>query len=217
MHFGEGNIKSKNTEDVLFLTWSLPSVKTCPYSTEKCRNRCFAKKNENFKNVLNSRIQNLQDSKLDNFVEIVIQFLEKYITKKKSENKIVFVRIHTSGDFYDLEYLKKWIEITDYFKDNNKISFQAYTKSITILKEYIDKYNKNINDINIHFVYSIWEDTKIKDINIAKNYNLQTFTTIPLHSEKEYENKGYFICKGNCGICKQCYTNIKDKIAITIH
>ena len=49
IHLSEGNIKSKCTDEVLFLTWSLPSGETCPYATDMCKRRCFAKKNESFK------------------------------------------------------------------------------------------------------------------------------------------------------------------------
>ena len=51
IHLSEGNIKSKGTEDTMFLTWSLPSRSTCPYATTECKKRCFAKKNESFKGV----------------------------------------------------------------------------------------------------------------------------------------------------------------------
>ena len=48
IHLSEGNLASKGNEEVMFLTWSLPSRSTCPYATEMCKKRCFAKKNEKF-------------------------------------------------------------------------------------------------------------------------------------------------------------------------
>ena len=64
IHLSEGNIKSKNTDNIMFLTWSLPSGATCPYATDMCKKRCFAKKNESFKNVRDSRERNLEETQL---------------------------------------------------------------------------------------------------------------------------------------------------------
>lgn len=55
IHLSEGNIKSKCTDNIIFLTWSLPSRTTCPYATKMCKSKCFAKKNESFKRVRKSR------------------------------------------------------------------------------------------------------------------------------------------------------------------
>lgn len=216
MYFGEGNIKSKNNDRVLFLTWSLPSRKTCPYATNKCKTKYFARKNENFPNVLSSREKNLEETYGKNFEKNIINYLEKYLNKKKCINKEVIIRIHTSGDFYSLEYFKKWIKVADYFKDNNKILFQAYTKSMPILIKYLNEGNY-FEDINIHFVWSAWEDTNYIYTKIAKDLDMQIFTTIPLRKEKEWNDKGYFICRGDCGNCKACYSKKIKKIAIPIH
>ena len=46
-----------------------------------------------------------------------------------------YVRIHPTGDFYDMDYFKKWVSIAN---DNPNITFYAYTKSIDIIKAYKD-------------------------------------------------------------------------------
>lgn len=216
IHLSEGNIKSKNTDDVTFLTWSLPCKITCPYSTEMCRKRCFAQKNQYFKNVLNSRMRNYEETKKNTFVQDVINHLEYHLSRKKMEDKKVFIRIHTSGDFYNLHYFKKWIEITKHFKGNDKILFQAYTKSMPIIKEWLSG-GSNINNINIHFVWSIWNDTLEKYTRMAKYLGLQTFKALPKDKIVETVKKGVFECKGDCGNCKQCYTGKVKEIVIPYH
>ena len=91
IHLSEGNIKSKGTEDTMFLTWSLPSRSTCPYATTECKKRCFAKKNESFKNVRDSRNSNLAETifkfKSDCSIDMSDRPLIKFIKNKLcSEN-----------------------------------------------------------------------------------------------------------------------------------
>lgn len=80
--------------------------------------------------------------------------------------------------------------------------------------EYSDK--EIIEDINIHFVWSIWNDTIKEYTKKALELGLQTFTALPKQEIKEREGK-VFICEGDCGNCKQCYTGKAKEIAIPIH
>lgn len=219
IHLSEGNIKSKETDDVLFLTWSLPSRKTCPYSTEMCRKRCFAKKNENFSGVRLSRERNLEETKKDSFTQDMINHLEYHLSRPKVKGKNVFVRIHTSGDFFSVDYLKKWVSVANYFKGNDNILFQAYTKSMPILEEYLNSDNskKDISDINIKFVWSIWNDTPNEYTSSALKLNMQTFKALPKDEVLVEESNGSFVCKGDCGLCKECYTGTSHKIVIPYH
>jgi len=56
-----------------------------------------------------------------------VQVMDYEIKKKKAQA----IRIHDSGDFYSMEYLNKWIEITVL---NPLVQFYAYTKSIPFFK-----------------------------------------------------------------------------------
>lgn len=209
IHLSEGNIKSKGTDDILFLTWSLPSRECCPYSTKMCRKRCFAKKNETFKTVRDSRHRNLEESKKDTFVKDMINHLNYQLQRPKSQNKLIIVRIHTSGDFYSIEYLDKWIEISNFFKD--KILFQAYTKSMPIIKE------RDLSKVNIHFVWSVWHDTPEEYTKLANKMQLQTFTALPKNEIDKAVKEGSFLCEGDCGNCKECYTGVNKKVVIPYH
>lgn len=227
IHLSEGNIKSSGTDEVMFLTWSLPSKITCPYSTELCRKKCFAKKNETFKTVRASRERNLEETNKDTFIQDMINHLEYHLSRPKAKDKKIFVRIHTSGDYYNLDYLIKWVYISQYFKGNDKILFQSYTKSMPILTEYIDKHThwygvkfdpkEIIDDINIHFVWSIWNDTPKEYTDIALELGMQTFTALPKEDIEIEVTKGSFKCNGDCGDCKECYTGKSLQIIIPYH
>jgi hypothetical protein len=217
IHFSEGNIKSRSTDDIIFLTWSLPSKITCPYATELCKKKCFAKKNETFEGVRNSRHRNLEETRKDTFVSDVIEILNYNLNRTKAKNKITYVRIHTSGDFYNTDYLDKWVGIAEHFKSNQKILFQAYTKSMPILNEYLTTNNKVLSDINIHFVWSIWYDTKEEYTKTAYKLGMQTFTALPKTDIQAAVDNGSFLCNGDCGNCRECYTGKSNSIVIPYH
>ena len=189
IHLSEGNIKSKGTDDTMFLTWSLPSRTTCPYATETCKKRCFARKNESFQNVRDSRNRNLVE-----------------------------------------EYFKKWVDITEHFSDNPKILFQAYTKSMPIIMDYMNWYQNEydcrygtedyeffMQTINIHFVWSIWHDTPEEYTELAYLMDMQTFTALPKEEIDDAVKEGAFLCEGDCGNCKECYTGKSKEIVIPYH
>lgn len=234
IHLSEGNIKSKCDDNTTFLTWSLPSRKCCPYATEMCKKKCFAKKNETFKGVRDSRERNLEETKKDSFVNDMIDHLKYHLERPKNNGKQIIVRIHTSGDFYNLEYFEKWVRIAKHFKGNSQILFQAYTKSIKYVWEWIvGELNEEFmteqdvqdgwDEINIHLVYSIWCDTSQEDIVIATEWlntsetTMQTFTALPKNEIDNAVMSGSFLCNGDCGNCKECYTGTSKQIVIPYH
>lgn len=218
IHLSEGNLASKGNEEVMFLTWSLPSRATCPYATETCKKRCFAKKNESFKTVRDSRNRNLAETYKDTFVVDMIKHLEYHLQRPKAQNKIIIVRIHTSGDFYSIDYFDKWVEISNYFKDNKNIMFQSYTKSMPILRQYIEENKLGLESINIHFVWSIWKDTPKEYTEYAKQLGMQTFTALPKDEIEMAIKNGAFACKDlDCASCRECYSNNHKGIVIPYH
>lgn len=228
IHLSEGNIKSKSTDDIIFLTWSLPCRVTCPYATELCKKKCFAKKNETFQGVRDSRQKNLEETKKDTFVKDMINHLEYHLNRPKTNGKRIFVRIHTSGDFYNEEYFEKWYQIARHFKGNEKILFQAYTKSIIYVYEWIkgdfqdyeicdSEVEDALEELNIHLVYSIWHDTEQSDIDLAENIGLQTFTALPKQEIESAVEDGAFLCNGDCGNCRECYTGKSLQVVIPYH
>lgn len=212
IHFGEGNLRSVPNGTYRYITWSLPSRITCPYSTVICRKVCFAKKNETFANVRESRERNWECSKKEEFVSMVTSYIDRYLKLKKCKDKLVIVRIHTSGDFYSEEYLDKWIEIANYYKGDNRIQFQSYTKSIIFLK------NKDLKNINIHFVYSQMDDTKQEDIEIAKQLDLPIFYATTRENVETHRERGVYCCpKSSDGSCKECYKCNHKLIVVSTH
>ena len=88
-----------------------------------CKKHCYAKRHiEIYPSAKASYIRNFEASKLGDFV--VLMNLE--IQSNRPLKKIGILRIHVAGDFYNQEYVDKWIMIA---KCNPNISFYAYTKA----------------------------------------------------------------------------------------
>ncbi len=112
---------SKMKKDSIY-SFGITPVKTCPMAGA-CKKFCYAQKGYyiQFAKTVKPRLErDLQATKQDNFVEL----MSGEISRKR---KIHYVRIHTEGDFYDQEYLDKWVQIA---KQNPKVSFYCYTKSL---------------------------------------------------------------------------------------
>jgi hypothetical protein len=198
----QGNTKLRDTEDTAFLIFNITARKTCPYRTEICDRICLSRDpQEIFKDVLITRDRNFEESKKDTFVNDMINHIEYHLTRKKYINKHIIFRWHESGDLYNQEYTNKVISIGEHFIDNDKISFQLYTKSLPYLKEY------NINKLNTKILFSVMPDTKQSIIDEAVQIGLSLFIVKPANEI----NINNFICKMDCGSCKECYKKDGEK------
>ena len=148
LKMSKGNKKLKNT-----LIFDLPAGKTCPMANE-CKSyvvmndngkttikdgennifRCYAASQENcYPNVYKARKYNLhliknslisdafKDNKI-NTINLINKSIEKHITKNIDK-----VRIHSSGDFFNGEYLRTWFAVA---RLNPQLRFYCYSKSL---------------------------------------------------------------------------------------
>jgi hypothetical protein len=127
------NSKLKETSKKLGLkifNFSIPAYKSksgkvvCPFA-ESCVKYCYAQKGnyKRFPKVAEGMEERFLISKSLNFVAL----MDIEINKKKADA----VRIHDSGDFYNNEYIEKWVNIAML---NPNVNFYAYTKSIPLFK-----------------------------------------------------------------------------------
>ena len=144
VHFSRANKKLQKTEklhDAEIIGFDLPAGITCPYAGE-CKKICYAKKgNYQFPSKKAACADNLIASQQDDFVPRMVAI----ITGIQSNNdKPLYVRIHASGDFYSIEYARKWAEIA---VQCPSVTFYAYTKSVSIVL------GAGMPD-NVHIAYS---------------------------------------------------------------
>lgn len=211
------NTKSARTDQIHFLLFNLPSISTCPYATELCKKRCFGAKQENGYNpgIISSRANAYEQSLKDDFAKDMIQYIEWYLQKQKVQGKVCYLRIHGTGDFYSLDYFRKWLEITDHFKGDDRILFQCYTKSMPYLLDILNE--RELASINIKFVWSIFEDTNPEYTEAARALGLTTFMAKPKKEVSACVEQGVFLCQGDCGHCQACYKGRVPQIVIPYH
>ena len=194
----ENNKKLIPNKDTRFLIWNLPSKITCPYATEHCKKFCYAVKAETaYPNCKPSRMRHLNISKDDNFSDRMIYTIETYLLKPSYQTaKKVVVRIHESGDFYNLPYMAKWFEIAEHFKSNKKVVFMAYTKSIEYLRFLVIPKNMVVR-------FSVWDDTPINQIALAIKYDLPIYTAVDKFTS-DIKSQNRCLCK-DCAKCGKCW------------
>jgi hypothetical protein len=214
-----GNKKLQNNEKIRYMIWNLPAVKTCPFSTELCRNSCYARKAEKqYKPVLPCRENNYNETLKADFVSNMIFTIEKHLNSKAFKNKLAIFRIHESGDFYSLEYVEKWLLIAKHFENDRRIKFLAYTKSIIYFIN--SGYGLLGFPKNLVVRSSLWNDTQIDKIELTKAYNFPIYTALFETEINEQKSNGrYFsFCRcDNCSTCRKCWNNNIKNIVVKIH
>jgi hypothetical protein len=208
-----GNAKLQNTKTVRFMIWNLPARETCPFKTDGCSRSCYAIRSERWTTCREARQRNYNETLSDDFVENMIHTIEKRLNGRAFKGKKAVFRIHESGDFYGLTYTLKWINIARHFENDNRIIFNAYTKSV----EYFVKLGYGTVGFPKNFVVraSLWNDTPDYLQSTTRLYNFPTYAAVAAFPE----NDGYFTeCRGSdCGTCLKCYSNHYNNILTLIH
>jgi hypothetical protein len=121
--------------------FSLPRDITCPGATVWCRKFCYARYGRHiFPSVRKARVANVELAERPDFVRIMVEAIEKIHSKG-----IRVLRLHEEGDFYSIEYIKKWIEIIKELRRRNiDIFVYAYTRSwrIPTMLPYLEELRK---------------------------------------------------------------------------
>lgn len=207
-----GNKKLVNTADTRFMIWNIPAVATCPFRTPHCESFCYARKAENcYPKCLPYRQNNFEESLKDSFEGDMIWTISKRINSRAFKGKKCLFRIHESGDFYHEKYLDKWLHICRVFEKDPRIKFLAYTKSVRYLV------GKDIPS-NLVIRFSIWDDTKPQEIEVARDLHLPIYTADTEENVNRLVNNGYTKCQcEDCATCGKCYSNEEKRIVCVIH
>lgn len=214
-----GNKKLRNTENTRFIIWNLPAVKTCPFRTPHCEKSCYARKAERvYPQVLPSRERNFEASKSADFVPNMIHTIETELNKKKYTGKQVVFRIHESGDFYNLEYTRKWVEIARYFENFPNLVFLAYTKSLWFFVA--SGYGLDTFPKNLVIRSSLWDDTESENLALTVKRNFPIYTAYSREEMTAQANAGrvFTECRcDDCATCGHCWNVEHREIIVEIH
>lgn len=211
-----GNRKLRNTDSVRFMIWNLPAVKTCPFRTPMCEKSCYARKAERmYPQVLPAREANFEASLQNDFAKRMIDTIEYYLASKAFAGKKVIFRIHESGDFYNVEYMQKWVNVARHFEKVPNIVFLAYTKSLKYVVEC--GYSQKVWPSNLIIRASVWADTKLEQLNTIATYDMPIYTALTKREFVEMGDK-YARCDcADCANCGKCWDANNRRIACEIH
>jgi len=119
---------SKLKKDKIY-NFDIPAYKsstgliTCP-NAKSCIANCYARQGTyQFSNVKAKHEANLQATLRDDFHTVMIAEIKALKGKAKA------IRIHSAGDFYNREYVSKWLKIVVALPE---VLFYAYTKSFNM-------------------------------------------------------------------------------------
>ena len=212
MNHNIDNLPNKEALNKLF-NFTLNNTICNKERCKNCREYCYNEKARFNMNNISSRFNRL------------LEYLEN---KESLKNKILYqlqdtnvLRLHTEGDFFDLDYINFWMDIIK----KSKVKTYTYTKQYSLIREYIKSKkglpakfylqvsfdnNNNINDlpidilnnkrVNLYYTYEgdLLDDKKLQDITSLLGWEVLT-------------------CKGKCSKCRQCYTKSNKIIACKKH
>lgn len=140
---------------------SATGLKTCP-NAGACAKGCYALAGAyRFSNVAQAFERRLAATQSDLFIDAMLSDIDK----QKAER----IRIHDSGDFYNEEYLDRWLKI---MRARPNVEFYAYTKMISL-------FNRRKADLpkNFTLIYS-FGGTEDKLIDVEKDRHSLVFETV---------------------------------------
>ena len=205
------NVSRKNkklvpNDLVDFIIWNLPAKKTCPGRTAHCSGDCYACKAERvYPSVLPARERNFEESKKDGFAMNMAYTILSIASRSKKP--AIIVRIHESGDFYNREYMEKWLLVMELCKVDPRIRFIAYTKSFKFFDGVALPYNFSLRA-------SVWDDTPAEDLEIIARNGWDIYTAV----DKFTEADKFTQCRcSDCATCGKCWGREDHDIRCEIH
>jgi hypothetical protein len=124
-------------------TFSLPAALTCPGATPTCLAHCYARTHRYRAGAVRARLlANWAASKEPFFAETMIAEIRR--------RRVRVVRIHPSGDFYDLTYIRRWARIID---NCRCVQFYAYTRSWTLpgLRDAVEEHLAPLGNLRLWY------------------------------------------------------------------
>jgi glycosyltransferase involved in cell wall biosynthesis len=177
----EGNRKLGNVYNI-----SLPPIKSCG-SNLPCYRKCYARKAYRMYPSTrkawdkNYELYNKDPGKYFNV-------LDNFLTEKKPSH----FRLHVAGDFPDIQYLQKVVELVENHKDTKFLAFTKRFDLLNIVKSC---------PANLSIVLSAWPNFPM-DKELQKKYPVAW-----MYDKKDKDNripkKDVIKCNSNCQTCNK--------------
>jgi len=184
-------IKGNSKMGPKVLIFNLPPLTTCKPS-EWCKKNCYALKGRHcWPSVKESQQKRLELSKRPDFVQLAVAELKR--------RRPQYVRLHSAGDFYSVEYAKKWLEI---IKQCPEILFRTTTKRTDL-----GKVIRELDSLPNMIVRESLDPTRPKPSGLLPTTTMVIGTSVNAETYAKL-----FFCRDYCPACN--YTCWKERISI---
>lgn len=117
-------------EKIRYAQYNVRAVKDCPFRSAGCEAVCYATKgNHVFPSCIESRERAYRESLSPFFADTILYTIAVEKLSKRYKDAVMLIRIHESGDFYSVQYLRKWIQVWRSVEHDDGVRFVFYTKS----------------------------------------------------------------------------------------
>lgn len=178
----KGNSKLGNIYNI-----NLPAIVTCAVDAP-CKGTCYACKG--FYRM--PTVKTCYDNNLKSFLLNSLKAGQD-ILSQLPDNGNAYCRIHSSGDFFNMEYLDMIVAIAN---NRKNIKFLAFTKKYSLINRYMEIHHELPENLKI--VFSGWKDYPMENPN--------NFPTSWVMEESDNRlNMEAFPCAGHCENCYLCW------------
>lgn len=209
-------------ERIRYAQFNTRAILDCPFRSAGCESVCYATKgNHQFPSVKTSREKSYEVSKEDNFSERMIYTIRYHMNTKRYKDNIMLIRIHESGDFYSVQYLRKWVETWKTFESSDSVRFVFYTKSFRFFLMLAEEEKETIRNmmktgklsINLSIDDTTTKEQLVRYLEMIKEFPLCNTYRV---TEKVTETDDKCDCAdcAKCGACNKAQG--KEKV-VEIH
>ena len=206
-----GNEKLKENNSVGYIIFNLPARKTCPKATGECWRLCYAVAAERYDGPRAMRSTNYDASRQPGFETAMIEHINYLIgLRSYRAKKHIVIRVHESGDFYSQVYFNAWLNVAEHFKDNRKLHFVAYTKSV----DFVPENWQAIRPRSFVVRFSLWNDTEPAELEKARARSLPIYSAVARFSDEPARVRCGCV---NCSTCFKCFSDAYELLLCEVH
>ena len=207
-----------------YAQYNTRAILDCPFRSKGCERICYATKGNHTKpSVKGSRIHSAEESHREDFTEAIVYTVRVEKQSKRYKDAIMLIRIHESGDFYSLQYLRKWVWAWNELEHDDGVQFVFYTKSFPFFLMLTDEekgiINRMLSSGKLAINWSI-DDTTSQEQKLAYLKCVATFpkanTYICTEHVEDVEHDNVCDC-ADCAKCGTCNKGTGKKTVVKIH
>ncbi len=187
------------------LVWNIPAIKTCPGASAWCKSHCY-----NGDDITNKYPASDWAKNYTLFLNDPEWLRNELISILSSDMGKIAVRIHSSGDFFSIDYITFWHSI---IKSSPHSKFWAYTRSwsIPFLFPYLEKL-RTLENIQL---FASWDKTMPPPPT--------TWRKSIVYLPNEIDKLDGLVCPEqsgllpNCASCDYCIAKPKGNVYFILH